>query len=121
MSVYGNNLKGGNAQSQIMVTLRDCVRFGAEDAILLTEVWFCCTAQLQEGSHSTGRYSVRCVQSVRNMMHFVRERWHSDSSNEMHGQIPGCRVCVPSCIPCTQTCERLGAALYGCHRLFCRL
>lgn len=78
-------------------------------------------AQLQEGSHSTGRYSVRCVQSVRNVMHFVRERWHSDSSNEMHGQIPGCRVCVPSCIPCTQTCERLGAALYGCHRLFCRL
>lgn len=49
MSVCGNNLKGGNAQSQIMVTLRDCVRFGAEDAILLTEVRFCCTGTTSRG------------------------------------------------------------------------
>lgn len=78
-------------------------------------------AQLQEGSHCTGRNSVPCGQSVRNVMHFVRERWHSDSSDEMQGQTTGYKVCVPSCIPCTQTRERLEAAPYGCHGLFCRL
>lgn len=49
MSVYGKNMKDGNAQSQIVVTLRVCVCFGTGDAILVTDVWFCCTGTTSRG------------------------------------------------------------------------